>query len=60
MAAVDRIRESGDAAAVPALQQKLVEDFEREGSLEAGLLDALTVLGGARVGRTCWTVAVSA
>jgi len=25
----------------------LVEDFERDGSLEAGLLDALTVLGGA-------------
>jgi len=48
MAAVDRIRESGDAAAVPALQQKLVEDFERQGNVEAGLLDALTVLGGAR------------
>ena len=30
-AAVDRIRESGDADAVPALRQKLVEDFEREG-----------------------------
>ncbi len=48
MAAVDRIRESGDAAAVPALQQKLVEDVERDGSLDAGMLDALTVLGGAR------------
>jgi hypothetical protein len=47
-AAVDRIRESGDAAAVPALQQKLVEDFERQGNIEAGLLDTLTVLGGAR------------
>jgi hypothetical protein len=47
-AAVDRIRASGDAAAVPALQQKLVEDFERQRNLEAGLLDALTVLGGAR------------
>ena len=48
MAAVDRIRESGAAAAVPALQQKLVEDFERQGNIEAGLLDTLTVLGGAR------------
>jgi hypothetical protein len=48
IAAVDRIRESGDAAAVPALQQKLVEDFERQGNIEAGMLDTLTVLGGAR------------
>jgi hypothetical protein len=48
MAAVDRIRESGDATAVPALQQKLVKDFERQGNIEAGLLDTLTVLGGAR------------
>jgi hypothetical protein len=48
IAAVDRIRESGDAAAVPALQLKLVEDFERHGNIDAGLLDALTVLGGAR------------
>jgi hypothetical protein len=47
IAAVNRIRDSGDTAAVPALQRKLVEDFERDGSLEAGLLDALTVLGGA-------------
>jgi hypothetical protein len=36
MAAVGRIRESGDAAAVPALHQKLVEDFERQGNIEAG------------------------
>jgi hypothetical protein len=48
MAAVDRIRESGDATAVPALQQKLLQDFERQGNIEAGLLDTLTVLGGAR------------
>jgi len=48
MAAVDRIRDSGDAAAVPALQQKLVEDFERQGKIEAGLLDTLTALAGAR------------
>jgi hypothetical protein len=46
MAAVDRIRESGDAAAVPALQQKLVEDFERQGNIEAGLLDTLTARRG--------------
>ena len=48
IAAANRIRDAGDAAAVPALQQKLVEDFNRDGRLEAGLLDALTVLGGAR------------
>jgi hypothetical protein len=39
MAAVERIRESGDADAVPALQQKLVEDFERQGTVEARLTD---------------------
>jgi hypothetical protein len=48
IAAASRIRDSGDADAVPALQQKLMEDFNREGRLDAGLLDALTVLGGAR------------
>jgi hypothetical protein len=48
MAAVSRIRDSGDTAALPALQRKLVEDFERNGTLESGLLDALTALGGAR------------
>jgi len=48
MAAVNRLRDSDDTAAIPALQQKLVEDFERDGTLEAGLLDALTALGGAR------------
>jgi hypothetical protein len=48
MAAVDRLRDFGDAAALPVLQRKLVEDFERDGTLEAGLLDALTALGGAR------------
>jgi hypothetical protein len=37
MAAVDRIRESGDVAAVPALQLKLVEDFEQHGNIDAGL-----------------------
>jgi hypothetical protein len=34
LAAVNQLRESGNAAAVPALQQKLVDDFERDGSLE--------------------------
>ena len=48
MAAVNRIRESGDPDALPALQQKLVADFERDGTLEAAMLDALTLLGGAR------------
>ena len=47
-AAVDRIRESGNEDAIPVLQQKLLEDFERQGDIETGLLDALTVLGGAR------------
>jgi hypothetical protein len=47
IAAASRIRDSGDVDAVPALQQKLVEDFNRDGRLEAGLLDTLTVLGGA-------------
>jgi hypothetical protein len=46
--AVNRIRESGDTAAVPVLQQKLIADFEREGRLESSMLDALTVLGGAK------------
>jgi hypothetical protein len=48
MAAVNRIRESGDRDALPALQQKLVDDLERDGTLEAAMLDALTSLGGAR------------
>jgi hypothetical protein len=47
-AAVDRIRESGDPAALPRLQQKLVDDFSQRGRLEANLLDALTVVGGAK------------
>lgn len=47
-AAAGRIRDSGDRDAVPALQQKLLEDFNRDGRLESDLLDALTVLGGAK------------
>src|SRR5262245_609948 len=47
IAAVNRIRDSGDADALPVLQQKLIEDFERDGSLDAALLNALTALGGA-------------
>jgi hypothetical protein len=46
-AAVNRIRDSG-ADALPALQRKLVDDFERDGTLDAGILDALTALGGAK------------
>lgn len=48
MAAVNRLRDSGDADLLPVLQRKLVDDFERDGKLEAGMLDALTALGGAR------------
>ena len=48
IAAVHRIRESGNAAAVPALQQKLLDDFARQGHFDSGLVDALTALGGAR------------
>lgn len=48
IAAVNRIREFGDTAAVPVLQQKLIEDFERDRRLESSTLDALTVLGGAK------------
>jgi hypothetical protein len=47
-AAVNRIRDSDDADALPALQRKLVDDFERDGMLDAGILDALTALGGAK------------
>ena len=47
-AAVNRIRDSGETAAVPALQRKLIEDFDRDRTLDAALLDALTVLGGAK------------
>ena len=48
-AAVDRIRESGDIASVPTLQQKLVEELEQHGVLTGvNLLDTLTQLGGAK------------
>jgi hypothetical protein len=60
IAAVNRIRLSGDTAAVPALQRKLVEDLERDGRLEAGLLDALTVLGGASGWHDLLDIAASA
>lgn len=47
-AAVDRLRSSGDAAAIPALQQRLIEEHERQGWVDNNLLDTLTALGGAR------------
>jgi hypothetical protein len=48
-AAVDRIRESGDSASLPTLQQKFVEEFGRQGFLTGdNLLDTLTLLGGAK------------
>src|SRR5262249_42904348 len=47
-AALVRIRESGDAAALPALQQKMVEGSAQAPSLESTLLDTLTQLGGAK------------
>jgi len=47
-AAVDRIRESGDPAALPRVQQKLLDDLSQQGHFEANLLDALTVVGGAK------------
>jgi hypothetical protein len=47
-AAVDRIRDSGDTASLPTLQQKALEEFARQGFAESTLLDALTQLGGAK------------
>jgi hypothetical protein len=47
-AAVDRIRESGDPAALPRLQQKVIDALSQRGHVEANLLDALTVVGGAK------------
>lgn len=48
-AAVDRIRDAGDTASLPILQEKFVDEFERQGLLTGdNLLDALTQLGGAK------------
>jgi hypothetical protein len=47
-AAVDRIRTSGDSGALPALQQKFLDDVDRHGHAGVTLLDTLTQLGGAR------------
>jgi hypothetical protein len=47
-AAVDRIRDAGDSASLPTLQQKAVEEVERQGFAGATLLDTLTQLGGAK------------
>ena len=46
-AAVDRIRRSGDSAAIPALQQKFIEEEQRQGYASQNLIDGLTQLGGA-------------
>ena len=40
--------ESGDSAALPTLQHKLLGEIERQGFPGDNLLDALTQLGGAR------------
>ena len=46
-AAVDRIRRSGESAAIPALQQKFIDEEQRQGYASETLIDALTQLGGA-------------
>ena len=47
-AAVGRILDAGDIAAVPALQQRALEEIVRQGYAGSTLLDALTQLGGAK------------
>ena len=47
-AAADRLLASGNAAAIPAMQQRLLEQHERQGWVDNSLLDALTALGGAK------------
>ena len=47
-AAVGRIRDVGDSASVPALQQRFLEEVERQGFASTTLLDTLTQLGGAK------------
>lgn len=48
-AAVDRIRESGDVASLPALQQQALGELEHQGFFTRdNLLDTLTQLGGAK------------
>jgi len=49
LAAVDRLRESGDVSSLPLLQQKFLDDLEKQGSLTSdNLLETLTQLGGAK------------
>ena len=49
LAAVDRLRESGDVSSLPLLQQKFLDDLEKQGSLTSDkLLETLTQLGGAK------------
>jgi hypothetical protein len=47
-AAADRLSASGNAAAIPPMQQRLIEQHERQGWVDSSLLDALTALGGAK------------
>ena len=47
-AAVDRLRGSGDEAAIPVLQQCLLELHARQGWVDNNTLDTLTSLGGTR------------
>ena len=48
-AAIERLRDSGDRASLPTLQQEFVEEIERDGLLTRDtLLGALTQLGGAK------------
>ena len=47
-AAADRLAASGSAAAIPAMQQRLIEQHARQGWVDNNLLDALTALGGAK------------
>ena len=47
-AAADRLAASGSAAAIPAMQERLIEQHQRQGWVDNSLLDALTALGGAK------------
>lgn len=47
-AAADRLAASGSAAAIPPMQQRLIEQHERQGWVDRSLLGALTALGGAK------------
>ena len=46
-AAADRLLASGNPAAIPPMQQRLLEQHERQGWVDNSLLNALTAIGGA-------------